>query len=776
MPESPTPAGAVFLSYAREDSEAARRMADAMRAFGLEVWFDQSELRGGDTWDAKIKTQIRTCALFVPIISAHTQRRAEGYFRREWKFGVERTHDMASGTAFVVPVVIDDTLESDALVPEEFMRFQWTRLQHGFPTPEFIAQVKQLLANPRVQASRAPAAPKPAASQPPAPPVAPAAEPRKLNWAAMALAAVIVLAASAFLFLRKPQPPPTPPPAASVESKAADASASTSKSIAVLPFANFSQDKDNEFFADGLQDEVITALAKIHDLKVISRTSVLAYRNPEGRNLKKIGTELGVSTVLEGSVQRVGSKVHLNVQLIDARTDDHLWADSYTEDLTDIFTIESSLAQQIATSLKASLTTDEQALINRRPTQNQEAYDLYLRGRVLMEDIDTKSTLQDSLDVIAIFDKAAAKDPLFSLPHVQASIMHEGLYWYSAFDSSEDRRLKALSELQTAERLAPSAPETSLAQAEYDYVCLNDWAKALAEYRQAAVGLPNDAQVRYGIGRSLRRLGRYDEAFEEFQKAAALNPNDDTSAFTVVEMCFGLHRFDKVVEFGRYYGERFPKDDFIASLRSEAQFQIDGDRTAHLARLAVLNPIASDPHTIAYFRALASGDLATAEREISNPDIKTLTSATGSITYPADLDRAYMAYLLGKKETAKTFADQAISACRTATWTRRQLPWSHMCIAEGEAYEGDTEVAVRDGKAAMDEMNAFDAFDGVAIRFNYATILVIAGRNDEALAVLREAYAHPLEIAPRSLLYDPIWGRLKGDPRLAEILDNVKSL
>ena len=170
--------------------------------------------------------------------------------------------------------------------------------------------------------------------------------------------------------------------------------AANAKSIAVLPFANFSPDKDNEFFADGLQDEVITALAKIHDLKVISRTSVLAYKNPEGRNLKKIGVELGVATVLEGSVQRVGSKVHLNVQLIDARTDDHLWADSYTEELTDVFTIESSLAEQISTALKASFTTDEKALIERRPTENKEAYDLYLRARVMEEGLGSSTTLQ----------------------------------------------------------------------------------------------------------------------------------------------------------------------------------------------------------------------------------------------------------------------------------------------------------------------------------------------------------------------------------------------
>jgi len=150
----------VFLSYAREDAGAARRIAEALRGFGIEVWFDQSELRGGDAWDAKIRKQIKECALFLPIVSAQTQARAEGYFRREWKLAVDRSHDMASGRAFIVPVVVDDTAEADAEVPEEFMKFQWTRLGGGEPTPEFVAQIKSLLDKPRKPALK-PDAPKP---------------------------------------------------------------------------------------------------------------------------------------------------------------------------------------------------------------------------------------------------------------------------------------------------------------------------------------------------------------------------------------------------------------------------------------------------------------------------------------------------------------------------------------------------------------------------------------------------------------------------------------
>jgi len=146
---SPSTTGAVFLSYAREDTDAARRIADALRGFGVEVWFDQSELRGGDAWDQKIRTQIKTCALFVPIISQHTEERAEGYFRREWKLAIDRTQDMGNTRAFIVPVVIDVTKETDADVPEEFLRYQWVRLADGEPTPQFVEQVKKLLEAPK---------------------------------------------------------------------------------------------------------------------------------------------------------------------------------------------------------------------------------------------------------------------------------------------------------------------------------------------------------------------------------------------------------------------------------------------------------------------------------------------------------------------------------------------------------------------------------------------------------------------------------------------------
>ena len=379
----PTAAGAVFLSYAREDTDAAKRIAEALRSSGVEVWFDQSELRGGDTWDAKIRKQINDCALFLPIVSQHTQERGKGYFRLEWRLAVEQTHLMAEGMAFLAPVVIDDTPESGALVPPEFMRVQWTRLPGALPSPQFVGQVKRLLEAPkksggpssREAASAAPTSPAPSSPRKPAVP----------GWTWGVAAAVIVTVVAGILLLR-----PTPPPAAPksvVEAKPATPAAAVSaapkvsdKSIAVLPFTNMSEDKDTGFFADGVHEDLLTNLAVVAELKVISRTSVLQYRGTT-KTMRQIGQELGVAYLLEGSVRRAGSKVRVTGQLIDTRNDEHVWAKSYDRDLTDIFAIQSAIAQEIATALSAAISPQTKKFLERRPTENSVAYDFYLKGR-----------------------------------------------------------------------------------------------------------------------------------------------------------------------------------------------------------------------------------------------------------------------------------------------------------------------------------------------------------------------------------------------------------
>ena len=317
------PGKAVFLSYASQDAEAARRIADALRAFGLEVWLDQSELRGGDSWDAKIRRQIKDCALFVPIISANTQSRREGYFRREWNLAVERILDMAHGTPFLVPVVVDDTAEARAIVPEQFMRVQWTRLSRGVPDEKFIGQVKRLLA-PAADAEQA------------ASPGAPVAGRRRPVWLAVAAAVVVAgLAVGVWSAMR-----------------GRGTLQVNDRAIAVLPFTNMSEDRENTHFADGIHEDILTNLAPERALRVVSRTSVMQYRETK-LSLREIAGNLNAAYILEGSVRGRGSKVRVTVQLIDARTDGHVWAQTYDRDPSDIFATQTELATEIAAQLKA---------------------------------------------------------------------------------------------------------------------------------------------------------------------------------------------------------------------------------------------------------------------------------------------------------------------------------------------------------------------------------------------------------------------------------------
>ncbi len=328
---------AVFLSYASQDATAAARICADLRAVGVEVWFDQNELVGGDAWDGKIRRQIAECALFVPIISAHTEARLEGYFRLEWKLAAQRTHTMADEKTFLLPVVIDATRDTEAKVPAEFKAVQWTRLppspslrRTGRPAgyagqggeeqegPErdearaaFCARVVKLLGGaPALQPLPGPV-PASAPTAPASSPAAPVSVPRRspaISW--ILLATVAAAVAVGVYFTRRPAPAAAASPATTVEPKASQPVAAVipEKSIAVLPFANLSPDAENAFFADGMHDDLITALAKIRDLKVISRTSMLPYKTGE-RNVRKIAADLGVATILEGSVQRMGNRV-----------------------------------------------------------------------------------------------------------------------------------------------------------------------------------------------------------------------------------------------------------------------------------------------------------------------------------------------------------------------------------------------------------------------------------------------------------------------------------
>jgi TolB-like protein len=510
------------LSYTREDTEAARRIADALRAFGVEVWFDQAELRGGDAWDAKIKKQIRECALFMPIVSARTQARGEGYFRREWKLAVERTHDMAASRAFLLPVVIDETPESAAEVPEEFIRVQWTRLPHGVPSPEFVAQVKRLLEEPRTSPKLEAGRLRPAERD------KGAAFPRKPRLRGRTLlvagAALIVMGVVCLLSLRRPaaEPAVIPKPAAAATKTSSAAQGASDKSIAVLPFDNRSAEADTAFFTDGVHEDILTNLALVRELRVVSRTSVTGYRGTTKR-IPEIAHELGVAYILEGSVQRVGNKVRVTGQLIRGANDEHVWAKSYDRDLTDVFAIQSALAQEIASALSATISPREKAQLERRPTTSAAAYDVYLKARDLRNHERPTRAALDAQETL--LQSAVALDPAFAPAWAELAAVHVGILSRN-FDTTVERRSKAKAAIERAVALAPEAVEVVRALATYQALCLRDNRQAAEQLQKLVRQQPNDSSGYFELANIQRRQGRWPDALASYRQATQLDPSN----------------------------------------------------------------------------------------------------------------------------------------------------------------------------------------------------------------------------------------------------------
>ena len=758
----------VFLSYAREDTEPARRIADALSAFGVEVWFDQSELRGGDAWDAKIKRQIRDCTLFMPIISAGTQARGEGYFRREWKLAVERTHDMAAGVAFIVPVVIDDTPEADALAPEEFMRVQWSRLPHGVPSAEFIAQVKRLLER-RSSA--------PARTAPPMP-VAPAVAPRKKGvggWTWGTATAVVVGITTAVLVSQKSKPPaaplvpaaearpaPVPVPAAIAPPKINE------KSIAVLPFTNMSEEKDSAFFADGIHEDILTNLALVRELHVVSRTSVMQYRATT-KSIRQIGEELGVAYILEGSVRRAGNKVRVTGQLINARTDEHAWAKAYDRDITDIFAIQAKLSQEIAEALAATLSPEEKSLLERRPTENLAAYDAYVKARQLAGG-STTSLLQYRT-VEALLKKAVTLDPGFAVAWGELGRQQAFIY-FNEVDRSPERLVLAREAIENAIRLAPDAPEVIEKYGDYFYYAFRDYTRAAEQYRRLAVLRPNDAVVFGSLGLIHRRQGRMRESLTELRRAVELEPRNMRYLNSAKELALALNLYEEATAFQQRVVGFTPGDLFEQTSLLTIPFLERGSTKEYVEWLTHAATEQSQADLLTYLRkqwALGTGDWAEARRLDA---VRRYGEIPTNPHASQDVAMAYAFAAEGDQAAARGRAAEAVVALKRELEEKPSATaWSTL----GSAYvlTGDREEALRCAHKAMELVpESNDSVAGPNFSLGYASVLAWTGDKDAALAELARLLRTPFGENIYSAKYSSTWWPLRGDPRFEKLVND----
>jgi TolB-like protein/Tfp pilus assembly protein PilF len=508
---------AVFLSYASQDAEAAQKVAEALRAGSIEVFLDQSELRGGDAWDQKIRHEIHDCALFVPIISHHSQERLEGYFRHEWNLAIERAHHMARQKPFLVPVVVDGTDDKKALVPDEFRAVQWTRLP-GVQTPAaFVERIKRLLSPDVAPATQAPASAVPGAAPGTRSPVRVSRRSRPML---LAIFAVVVLATPVAYFWISKHPAP-----------ATAAFAPPAHSIAVLPFVNMSGEKEQEYFSEGLTEEILNSLADISTLQVAARTSSFYFKGKDV-DLGTIARKLNVGAILEGSVRRSGNTVRITTQLINAVTGYHLWSHTYDRDLGDVLKLETEIAGAVASALKVSLLGEVAAKIELGGTRNPAAFDAYLRGRKAFLAAHDEKSYQTA---IAAFTEAIGLDPNYALAFANRSIALSGYAGEGASGPAiRESYDKAQEDARKAIALAPDSADGHTALANYfDYGAL-DFTRANEEYERALALAPGNAQALSFYGRYAAYTGRgTDAGIAAARRAVMLDPLSRASHFVL---------------------------------------------------------------------------------------------------------------------------------------------------------------------------------------------------------------------------------------------------
>ena len=501
---------AVFLSYASEDAAAAARVCAALRDAGIEVWFDRSELRGGDAWDATIRRQIKACALFIPIISHHSHDRAEGYFRLEWKLAVDRSHLIAADKPFLVPVVIDDTRDDDSRVPDRFRELQWTPLPDGETPPAFVGRIARLLAPEGPAASQQPASAGPAAqTSSPRAPARAATGWRSIPalWAAVAVAVV----ALGYVAIRQKSP--------AALSTAPALVATTEKSIAVLPFLDMSEKHDQEYFSDGLTEELLDQLAQVPDLRVPARTSSFYFKGKQA-TIAEIARALGVANVLEGSVRKSGNTIRVTAQLIRADNGYHLWSSSYDRDIKDVFKVQDQIAAAVVEALKAKLLPAPPS-VNARRSDNSEAYNQFLLGRQFM----ARNNADDSRHAAEVFRRAIAVDAQYAAAWAGLA---DALYWVG---DQEQTLAATLTDRKEARAAADRAVALQPGLA-YGYLVRAmlrtdepDLAGAGEDLRRALALEPENAEVlMYYGGVALTPVGKLPEAIEVLRKATRADP------------------------------------------------------------------------------------------------------------------------------------------------------------------------------------------------------------------------------------------------------------
>jgi TolB-like protein/Tfp pilus assembly protein PilF len=583
-------------------------------------------------------------------------------------------------------------------------------------------------------------------------PSAPSTPRRRRNIVALVAVGVIVSAAAGFFLLPRA------------------AARKIDKSIAVLPFKNSSDDKENAYFADGIQDDILTNLSKIGDLKVISRTSVEPYRDKK-INVREIGKALGVSAILEGSVQKSGNRVHVNVQLINALDDEHIWSEIYDRDLTDVFAIQTDLAKKIAQELHAKLSPTEKEQMTRKPTENGEAYLAFVQAHNFHRDLEDFPKLKQAEQ---LYERALQLDPNFALACAGYSRLQSWIY--HTYEPTAERRVKSRALAERALQLQPDLPEGHLALGFSLYYGERDYVRALAEFALAQNGLPNEAEVYLAIGAIQRRQGRWEESNANLEKAASLSPNETWPLQNLVLNYQMLRKWDLANKTIDRALKLAPEAFNLWSVKAQLETSEKGTFEIAERGIQLLNTRPMDDETKMRFTiALAQTRLVqrkyaeavqaaeSMKDETLAKDPEGLMGKYGTMGIAkkmlGDETGAREAFLKAKGFAEKWVADAPNEAKR------------HGRLAECLAWLGEKEAAIAEAKRGTELLpENVDAFDGPVCTQTLAEIYVIVGEYDKALPIVDGLLSRPAQVTVAQLKMSPLWDPVRQDPRFIAII------
>jgi TolB-like protein/Flp pilus assembly protein TadD/class 3 adenylate cyclase len=539
------------------------------------------------------------------------------------------------------------------------------------------------------------------------------------------------------------------------------------KSIAVLPFQNLSDEKENAYFADGMQDDILTNLSKIGDLKVISRTSVMSYRDGS-RNAREIGKALGVATLLEGSVRRIGNRVRVNVQLINAENDEHIWAEDYDRDLTDVFAIQSDLAKKISATLQAKLSPNEKARLDRRPTENPDAYLLFIQAEQYATGADMFR--DDSQKAEQLYEQAIKLDPNFAAAFACLSMVES--WAYHTFDPTSARRERARVTADQALRLQPDLPEGHLALGFSYYYGDRDYERALAEFEIAKRDLPNEAQAYMAIGAILRRQGKWNESTENFEKATTLDPKNASILYNLGFSYVAQGNFETADKIFDRALTVAPQSFSARALKGVVAVLWKGDGKVAEDQLALV-PATDSGGLVISTRVWVM----MLQRKFSEA-LQALQKFPGEIldTHSGRVPKAFFEGLIynyqgDKLKAAGAFEHARVVAEQLVHESPDDAP-RHALLGEILAALGQKDAAISEGKRATQLLpESEDAYDGPQISAALATIYAWIGENDEALRLLNHLLATPNGITVPLLKLDPVWDPLRKDARFQSLID-----